>query len=73
MLIVFVRSTLLVRDNKVWIELMHFALKYYSILIWWNEQVNEWVNVRVGRKKLSVLSAKEGGNLMNDHCKATND
>lgn len=33
------------RDNKVWIELMHFALKYYSIWIWLNEQVNEWMKM----------------------------
>lgn len=62
MLIVFVWSTLFMRDNKVWIELMHFALKYYSILIWLNEWVNEWMNE--GR---SVLSA-EGVNFMNYHC-----
>lgn len=50
-LIVSVRSTLLVIDNKVWIELMHFALKYYSILTWCNEQVNERVNVRLVKIK----------------------
>lgn len=70
-LIVSVRSTLLVIDNKVWIELMHFALKYYSILTWCNEQVNERVNVRLVKNKVSVWSAEEGGNL-NDHSRAAN-
>lgn len=60
-LIVSVRSTLLVRDNKVWIELMHFALKYYSILTWCNEQVNERVNVRLGIiKQVCGLLRKAG-------------
>lgn len=60
-LIVSVRSTLLVRDNKVWIELMHFAPKYYSILTWCNEQVNERVNVRlVIIKRVCGLLRKAG-------------
>lgn len=64
-LIVSVRSTLLVTDNKVWIELMHFALKYYSILTWCNEQVNERVNVRLVKiKRECVVCLRKAGTWM---------
>lgn len=61
----FVWLTPFMSDNKVWIEPMHFALKYYSIWIWLNERVNEWMD-----EWRSVLSAERGVNFMNDHCAA---
>lgn len=60
----FVWSTLFTRDNAVWIELMHFALKYYSIWIWLNKQVSEWIN-----EWMNLLSA-EDVSCVNDHCVA---
>lgn len=45
MCLLLVGLTLFMRDNTVWIELMHFALKYYSIWIWLKERVSGRVNV----------------------------
>lgn len=47
---------LFMSNNWVWIEPMHFALKYYSIWIRLNERVNEWVS----------LSSERGVNFMDD-------
>lgn len=45
MCLLSVSLTLFMRDNTVWIELMHFALKSSSIWIWSEERVSGRMNV----------------------------